>query len=654
MKFYFKYTVGHQEKILEVNAKDTSVVLEKSWLNYWGPDSNYRVCGWQRMTGYTDDFYVQIARYGGDCYAPWSYLNIRTASQNVATALSNAGVPDWTDATYQLVLEDMTHEFLNAQDIADNDIHSYSYQVLKIGNTGSCKFNFAKKTVYEQSTPVTKFANKAFAGFDPYHNDGSVTGFITYPDQTQSAIVYDSTLREPNLYFAVVKVHDDEQNSPHYNETVDVVVIFRSVYMDGYTPPVGSEICFVDARLFDVVEPKVEPTKSTTRGNTPNGFRGDRNDGSDSDTESHIGLGFREMFSGGEHGVRVKQLDHDQVQVFYNCLWQQDLWENFQQWKWNPIGCVLSLQLMPCEPEYVATNASNIKLGGYEMKYENSGLTVYSQGKSCANYREIRTKIFHPEEYSGSFLDWGNNTSISFRLPFIGVVPIDTSKVMNGGIFAKYNIDFYTGNCLAQIYTIPEKSVMGTDGDWDETYGGCLCMIAQYAGNCAHKIAVSGNDYGAGQVVGAIVDGVSSAASIVTGIAAARHVPAFFGQKGMMAHSIASGVNGIVGAIGSGFMSRHNISVIPASPNADTLGMMIPALIIERPIDITPLSPDNKATVYGEFAGRPAASGGTVKDYSELGDGNIFVQGIIHADVLYATESEKQEIEQGFAKGMYV
>ena len=99
---------------------------------------------------------------------------------------------------------------------------------------------------------------------------------------------------------------------------------------------------------------------------------------------------------------------------------------------------------------------------------------------------------------------------------------------------------------------------------------------------------------------------------------------------------------------------KHNVNVIPAAANVCTMGMMIPALILDRPIDITPLSPDVRATVYGEFAGRPAASGGTVKDYAELGDGNIYIKGIIHADTLYATDDEKRQIEKAFAKGVYV
>lgn len=640
MNFYFRYTVGQQEKVLEINCKDTSVVLEKSWLNFWGPNADYRVCGWQRMTGYTDDFYVQTARYGGDCYAPWSYLYNQVASQSAATALVNAGVPDWNDTTYQLVLDDMTHDFLNAQDIADNDIHSYSYQVLKIGNTGSCRLNFAKKTVYEQGTPVTKFANKAFAGFDPYHNDGSVTGFITYPDNPQDAIVYDSTLREPNLFFAIVKVHDDDQNSPHYDETVDVIVILRSVYMDGYTPPVGSEICFVDARLFDTVEPKVEPTKSTTRGNTPNGFRGDRNDGSDSDTESHISTRISSYANKG-NGLHLYGLNRTEYSRFNNALWDTNLWRSFQNYKWNPVGGVCSLHLMPCDPDTLTDGeAQTVRSCGLELEYESVAVTGWCPNNTTA---EIVTSTIKPAEYSGSFLDWGYTTA-RFRLPFIGVIPVDISKIMSGGIFAKYNIDFVTGNCLAQLYTIPSKDVMGKDGDWDDYRGaeGCLCMIGQYAGNCAHKLPYSGNDNGAGGVVGGIVGTVMSFGTA-----------AISGVMGNVPLAVGGVLSGIANTAKTS-MAKHNVDVNYATPNADSMGMMVPALILERPIDITPLSPDNRATVYGEFAGRPAASGGTVKDYSEFDEGHVFIQGVIHADTLYATEAEKREIEQGFAKGMYV
>lgn len=510
-------------------------------------------------------------------------------------------------------------------------------------------FFWGYKEIDDPEHPGQKIPITAYIGLNSLiYPDASLTGVAYAPVKTvQSA--YNET-NPTKMAFWIITIHDDVVGSVTENQDFEVLVQVRAVYGVG---AYRYFYAFSDMRLLEGVN-KNPPSKSTAKGNTPNGFRGGRDDHSDSDTESHIGLGFREMFSGGEHGVRVKQLGHDQVQVFYNCLWQQDLWENFQQWKWNPIGCVLSLHLMPCDPEYVATQDSNNKLGGYELKYEDSGLTVYSQGKSCANYREIKTKIFHPEEYTHSFLDWGKNTSISFRLPFIGTVPIDTSKVMNGGIFAKYNIDFYTGNCLVQIYTIPAKDVMGAEGDWDEDYGGCLCMIAQYAGNCAHKIAVSGNDYGAGQVVGAIVSGISSVASLATDVAGGHIIGGRMGKR-ISAYGVLGGVSGITNAVGSAFMARHNISVIPATPNADTLGIMIPALIIERPIDITPLDENGVASVYEGFNGRPAASGGSVKDYKALDEGDgLFIQGILHADTIYATEDEKRQIESAFAKGVYL
>ena len=629
MTLNFKYEDAGEIKTLSVGVKETGIHFNRSEAAI---ASTYRT-ELKPVTHDNETYYMMEQINYSYAYTDLSGFTNTTFKNSIRSTI------DWTDESCQLVATSGMHNF------GRNESGHY-YQEVTYGDGGSCYLQFFIWTNPE--TQQSYVANAGFSGFKPH----GTNGWIALAQNAQNNLIDDLTHSvRPNIMLLKATMTDDIESSPYYNQDFDVIIIVRKVYSGANEQ---NWIMIADERLFTGAK-RNDPSKSTTRGNTPNGFRGGRNDHSDSDTESHIGLGFREMFSGGEHGVRVKQLDHDQVQVFYNCLWQRDLWENFQQWKWNPIGCVLSLQLMPCDPEYVAATASNIKLGGYEMKYEDSGLTYYSQGKDCANYREIKTKIFHPEEYSHSFLDWGDNTSILFRLPFIGTVPIDTSKVMNGGIFAKYNIDFYTGNCLVQIYTIPEKMVMGTDEDWDEDYGGCLCMIAQYAGNCAHKIAVSGNDYGAGQVVGAIVDGISSAASIATGIAAARHVPKFFGQKGMIAHAIAGGVNGIVNAIGSGFMARHNISVIPASPNADTLGMMIPALIIERPIDITPLDVNGDATVFENFNGRPAASGGTVKDYKSLDTGTgIFIKGVLHADALYATEDEKRQIEDAFARGVYI
>ena len=629
MEFIFKYEDGGNIETLRVGVKDSGIHFNRS----------------EAAIAATWRTYLRLVTHGDESYyclenntASYAYTELSRFS-NTAFKNNVLSTIDWTDESCQIVARSGMHNF------GRNEVGHY-YQTLSYGDGGECSLQFFIWT--DPETEQSYVANAGFSNFKPHGANGWIASSTTAYNNLIDDLAHSV---RPNIMLLKATMTDDDVTSPNYEQDFDVIIIVRKVY-------VGTNeqnwIMIADERLFTGARKNI-PTKSTTKGNTPNGFRGGRDDHSDSDTESHIGLGFREMFSGGEHGVRIKQLDHDQVHVFYNCLWQRDLWENFQQWKWNPIGCVLSLQLMPCDPEYVATNASNINLGGYEMKYEDSGLTVYSQGKSCANYREIKTKVFHPKEYSHSFLDWGNNTSISFRLPFVGTVPVDTSKIMNGGIFAKYNIDFYTGNCLVQIYTIPEKDVMGVEGDWDDDYDGCLCMIAQYAGNCAHKIAVSGNDYGAGQVVGAITDGISSVASIATGIAAAKHVPAFFGQKGMMAHSIAGGINGIVNAVGSGFMARHNITVIPATPNADTLGMMIPALIIERPMDLTPISPDDEPTVYEHFNGRPSAGGGTVKDYKSFDQGDgVYIQGIIHADTLYATESEKEEIEAAFAKGVYL
>ena len=628
MMLMFKYQQGGESKRLLINAEETGITFNYSEFMYKSSTEYY---GWKDITasGY-GKYYCQqgdswLEQYhAGSLSSVFNFTGENVMKLTGSDSFHGSGTDQWSNGI------EMTYG----------------------ENGGTCKFSWYTFTDYTPD-PVSYIVSGGLFDFcpdgDTIHKYGTA-----YPSGSASGYgnVY-TTESAPSIAFWTAKMYDDyNTDREEYHKTFDVLIIAISASTyEGSTQ--RAMFTIVDMRLLNGAN-QIKPSKSTAKGNTPMGFRGDRNDHSDSDIESHIGLGFREMFTGGEHGVRIKQLGHDQVQVFYNTLWQDDLWENFQQWKWNPIGCILGLQLMPCDPEYVASADSNISIAGYEMKYEDGETTVYAQGKSCANYREISTRIFNPKEYSGSFLDWGKYTTAVFRLPFVGMIPIDISKIRSGGVFAKYNIDFYTGNCLVQIYTIPSKDVMGEEGDWDEDYGGCLCMIGQYAGNCAHKIAVSGNDYGAGQVMGSIVSAVTSTASIAANVAGGQIIGGRMGER-MSAYGILGGVGGIANAVGNAFMARHNISIIPATPNADTLGMMEPALILERPIDLTPLDEEGEATVYEHFNGRSSCCGGTVKDYKELDDGNgVYIAGVIHADLKYATENEKQEIERAFAKGVYI
>lgn len=504
-------------------------------------------------------------------------------------------------------------------------------------------FFWGYKEIDDPEHPGQKIPITAYIGLNSLiYPDASLTGVAYAPVKTvQSA--YNET-NPTKMAFWIITIHDDVVGSVTENQDFEVLVQVRAVYS------VGSYryfYAFSDMRLLEGAN-KNPPSKSTAKGNTPNGFRGGRDDHSDSDTESHIGVGIKGHANYGNHGTRLYRLSDSQREIVFECLWSDSFWDKWNNAKWNPLSGILALQAMPCVPDGNFTLSQNIGVCGKDLSYMPDLATTITATGDMPEYStaELRTKIFRPKEYTHSFLDWGSHTSISFRLPFIGVVPVDVSKIMSGGIFAKYNIDFLTGNCLVQIYTIPAKDVMGMEGDWDESYDGCLCMIAQYAGNCAHKLNISGTDFGGGQVVGSVVSSVLSVGTAAISAAAGVVAPEL---------ALIGGAMSVIGNTAKATTAKHSNQVIAATPNADTMGMLVPALIIERPIDITPLDENGLATVYEGFNGRPAASGGTVKDYKDLDEGDgIFIKGILHADTLYATEDEKRQIENAFKKGVYL
>lgn len=622
MTFNFKYEDAGEIKTLSVGVKETGIHFNRSEAAI---ASTYRTS--LKPVTHGDESYYMLEQINYSyAYTRLSVFSNTAFKNNVSSAI------DWTDESCQLVATSGMHNF------GRNETGNY-YQEITYGDGGSCYLQFFIWTNPE--TQQSYVANAGFSGFRPH----GINGWIALSQVATNNLIDDSTHSiRPNIMLLKATMTDDDTSSPNYNQDFDVIIIVRKVYSGSSEE---NWIMIADERLFTGAR-RNDPSKSTAKGNTPNGFRGTRSDASDSDTESHIGSAINSLVNYGNHGVRLYRLGSGNIDIMYECLWSDSFWDKWNNAKWNPLSGILALQAMPCEPDATFTNAQEVFVCGKRLDYHpDASTTVITYGDMPNNSTaEKRTKIFRPKEYSGSFLDWSSFTSVKFRLPFIGIVPVDVSKIMDGGIFAKYNIDFLTGNCLVQIYTIPSTDVMGTETDWDETYGGCLCMIGQYAGNCAHKLTISGTDFGGGQVMGSVV---SSVMSIGTAAIAAA--------TGVVAPEVAAigGAVSVIGNTAKASMAQHHNQVIPATPNADTMGMLVPALIIERPIDITPLDENGDATIYENMNGRPAASGGTVRDYKSLDTGEgIFIKGILHADTLYATEDEKRQIESAFAKGVYL
>ena len=438
----------------------------------------------------------------------------------------------------------------------------------------------------------------------------------------------------PKMSFWIATMYDDVSGSSTYGQNFDVLIIAMNETRQGGNTNTEA-FTVIDLRLLNGAH-NLTPSKSTTRGNSPTGWTGRRNDHSDSDTESHIGTALR-MANTTTYGLHFYRLQQQHLEWFQECLWGNDFWDNARMSQWNPIRGIISLHNLPVS--LTVGNETTITVCG--KKCQTS--TMHHGTTNCLAFPvnddkwEGTSSVFHPLEYSGSFLDWSTYTRAKLRLPFIGVVPIDVNLIMQGGgVYVKYNIDCITGNCLAQIYVKPQ--LMGDEGD-----GTCLMMIAQYSGNCAYKHTISTSDFGGGTALGSIISGVAN-----VGIAA---IAAFSGHP---AAAGAAGIGAVKNLLSSKVSSQYSNEVQQATPNVDCMGMLVAALILERPIDITPLDENGDATVRKFFDGIPAASGGKVKDYKTGINQDVFIQGKIHADTLYATEREKKEIEDAFAKGVYI
>lgn len=634
MTFNFKYEDAGEIRTLSVGVKETGIHFNRSEAVI---ASTYRT-GLKPVTHGDETYYMLEQINYSYAYTDLSAFTNTAFKNNIRSTI------DWTDESCQIVALSGMHNF------GRNEAGHY-YQTLSYGDGGECSLQFFIYTNPE--TQQSYVANAGFSGFKPH----GTNSWVSFSNTAQTNLIDDSVHSvRPNIMLLKATMTDDVESSPYYGQDFDVIIIVRKVY--SYNEQ--NWIMIADERLFTGAR-RNDPSKSTAKGNTPNGFRGGRDDHSDSDTVSTIGTGLDTAFvNTGSHGVKLYRINAasggvgvpSQYDDLYNCFWSENFWDKYSNAKWNPLSGIISLHMMPCDPTDAegrpATFTTNqqIYIAGQELSY------VYEPGPPVVEIHahgdvpdhskaQIFTKTFHPLEYSHSFLDWGANTRARLRLPFIGIVPVEISKIMEGGLFVKYNIDFLTGNCLVQVYTVPSKDVMGEEGDWDEDYGGCVCLIAEYSGNCAQKLNFAGNDYGGNYAAG-YVGGIAS-----TALSQERE-----GVENFVNHM---GYSIVGGYLDYRIRSKHHIYNIPATANVSTMGMMIPALIIDRPIDVTPLDENGVATVFENFNGRPAASGGQVKDYKDFDTGEgIFIKGILHADTLYATEDEKRQIESAFAKGVYL
>lgn len=164
----------------------------------------------------------------------------------------------------------------------------------------------------------------------------------------------------------------------------------------------------------------------------------------------------------------------------------RDIWQ-------EPMDGLISLQQVFVTPP--TSGSHNIILGfldsGVSSKVVSDQFVTVDCGSVTVN------------ENKKNATDYSPYTSLHLYLPFIGIVELDTNECMKATISVTYQVDVYTGTCLAQV-SVTRTEDMPNDP-----------ILYTFSGNCSQQLPLtSGNSTG---VLSALLAGVGVGVSIASG-----------------------------------------------------------------------------------------------------------------------------------------
>ena len=284
----------------------------------------------------------------------------------------------------------------------------------------------------------------------------------------------------------------------------------------------------------------------------------------------------------------------EQIKSLGSYLWSTNFIDSLLKLFNNPMEAVISLHKIFGTPPTEGTG--NIKIG-----YLDTG--ILDVKLVSEQYFEVDCGSVDLPEYFGNVLDYGGYTNISLYLPFIGIVSIDNADIMRSTITIKYQIDVFTGACLAQVNVLRDAK------------GG---VLYQYTGNCSVQYPLSSGSYlniFSSALQGAVLGSIGGAPGAVVG--------------------------GALGALRGGGASYERSGNF--SGNAGAMGIKKPYLIISRPQ--TEIA-DNFDKLQG-YASNKYTTLSNCKGYTKVL--------ACHVDVVSnATQIEKSLIEDALKNGIII
>lgn len=252
------------------------------------------------------------------------------------------------------------------------------------------------------------------------------------------------------------------------------------------------------------------------------------------------------------------------------------LWE-------NPAENIIDCTYYPIDSENLelaTTNDEKIIIGNV-----GSDVTARAFNASAPNY--FFAGEYTLTNYYNSYLDFEPYTSLAIYLPYIGIKPLNTSKVTGHKIVVAYSFDF--GNRLITAH-------IGIDGDMTLSGGNVGNFIDEYTSGFGVAFPLSGtaNNQIAMNILNAVGTVATSAASIAGGVATAN------------VKSIIGGVENLGNVLGDKIQGESYGSL---SPTTGLYSPQCPYLIINRPIAAEPAD-------YKNMNGYSAAYSGLVSEFS--------------------------------------
>lgn len=286
-----------------------------------------------------------------------------------------------------------------------------------------------------------------------------------------------------------------------------------------------------------------------------------------------------------------------ELQQLSTKMWSKDFFDNVTKLISNPIDIIVALTIVPVSPP----------VSGREEVIAGLLSTGVTMNVVSSQYMSFSCGAYTVENFYDAALDYAPYTKASIYLPYIGVRQLNVDEIMGATLEIKYNIDLFTGACVAMIKVNN-------------------AVLYSFDGNIATQIPVNAANYAS--LYSSLIQGVASiATTAVTGGATA---PSLAAQAASFA----------VNAVTSSKPTIQRAGGITGSNGL--MAIQTPFLIFEIPRQSLP----DSQQVYTGYPSNITYKLADLSGFTQVSD--------IHLDGIPATSEELTEIERLLKEGVII